>query len=319
MKKALKIIGIVLGAVVLLIAAVALYFNIKGIPHYEVNAPDITVELDSARVARGEFIVNQTCAICHLGDDGNFSGRLMEKDPDFGTFYAQNITQHPEAGIGKYTDGELMYLFRTGIKRDGQYALPFMPRFNHMSDEDVKSVIAYLRSDARRVQPVDVKQPPQEPTLLAKILANLAFKPLPYPGKEIIAPAPTDKVAYGKYLLTGVLECYGCHSESFETVDVINPENSPGYLAGGNMLKHPQFETELVPSANITMHPEKGLGKWTEEQFAQAVRFGQGADGKGLSPAMPKYTLLTDEDISAIWAYLQTVPVQEGVTLEAKQ
>ena len=311
MKKALKIIGIAIGAVAVLLASAALYFNIKGIPHYEVNAPDITIEPTTERVARGEYIVNQTCVICHLGKDNKLSGTLMEDDPAFGTWYAANITQHPEAGIGKYTDGELMYLLRTGIKRDGEFAPSFMPRFNHLSDEDIKSIIAYLRSDAPRVQPVATPQPPQQPTLLAKVVCNLAMKPLPYPEAAITAPPKTDEVAYGKYLATGTMLCYMCHSASFETLDEVTPENSEGYFAGGNMVRNPQNRTEIKPSANLTMHPELGLGQWTEEQFANAVRFGQTPDGQGLSAAMPKFTQITDEDISAIWAYLQTVPVVE--------
>ncbi|MCB9051596.1 MAG: c-type cytochrome [Lewinellaceae bacterium] len=317
MKKALKIVGIALGTVVLLIAAAALYFNIKGIPYYEVNAPEVTVEPTPERVARGEYIVNQTCVICHLGKDGKLSGTLMEDDPDFGTWYAPNITQHPEAGIGKYTDGELMYLLRTGIKHDGEFALPFMPRFNLLSDEDVKSIIAYLRSDAPRVQPVGTPPPPNEPTLLAKVVANLAMKPLPYPEAAITAPPRTDEVAYGKYLVNGVMMCFSCHSASFETLDEVTPENSEGYLGGGNRIINPQDRTIAAPSANITMHPELGLGQWTKEQFANAVRFGQGADGVALSPAMPKYTLMSEEDISAIWAYLQTVPVVDKALAEA--
>ena len=42
----------------------------------------------------------------------------------FGEIHSANITQHTEYGITKYTDGELAYLFRTGILKDGQYAPP---------------------------------------------------------------------------------------------------------------------------------------------------------------------------------------------------
>ena len=213
-----------------------------------------------------------------------------------------------------------MYLLRTGIKRTGQFAAPFMPRFNHLSDEDVKSIIAYLHSDASRVQPVDVQQPAQQPTLLAKVVLNLGMKPLPYPEVTVTAPPKTDEVAYGKYLVTQAMMCYMCHSASFETNDELTPENSEGYLAGGTMVRNPQDRSVITPSANLTMHPELGLGQWTEEQFANAVRFGQTADGQGLTSAMPKFTLMTDEDISAIWAYLQTVPaVEKNVLADAGQ
>ncbi|MCB0565707.1 MAG: hypothetical protein KDD01_15155 [Phaeodactylibacter sp.] len=65
---------------------------------------------------------------------------------------------------------------------------------------------------------------------------------------------------------------------------------------------------EWAPSANLTAHPEHGVGGWTEKQFIQAVRFGQSKDGMGCSTAMPKFTSMAGEDVSAILAYLQTAP-----------
>ncbi|MCB0553193.1 MAG: c-type cytochrome [Phaeodactylibacter sp.] len=311
MKKALKILAIIFGAIVLFIVGAAAFFQFRGLPTYEVNAPDITVELDSVHIARGEYLVHQTCTICHMGEDGKLSGALMEKDEDFGTWYAPNITQHPAANISHYTDGELAYLLRTGVKRNGQIA-PFMLHFNHLSDEDLHSIIAFLRSDSRLVQPSETMQPPNEPTLLSKVVMSLAFKPVPYAEVTILPPSRADEVAYGKYLATAAFQCYQCHSASFETNDNIVPENSVGYFAGGNPIADTPGSEVIVPSANLTMHPEHGLGQWTEEQFAQAVRFGQRPNGPGLSPRMPKYTILTDEDVSAIWAYLQTLPVSEN-------
>jgi len=312
MKKALKIAGIVIGAIALLLAIALIYFNVKGIPSYEVNAPALNVKADSAMIARGAYIVNLNCAFCHKSTESNtLAGRFFEEN-EMGKWYASNITQHPEAGIGGWTDGELAYLLRTGIKKDGQFAAPMMPRFNHLSDEDLKSVIAYLRSDAPPVQASATQQPANEPALLGKILFNLAIKPLPYPEEEITAPPPSDRVAYGKYLATAAIHCYHCHSANFATVNDLDPELSEGYMGGGNSIINLHNPKEVVPSANITMHDEYGLGQWTEEDFAKSVRFGQGKDGQPISTAMPKFTTLTDEDISAMWAYLQSIPEIEN-------
>lgn len=62
-------------------------------------------------------------------------------------------------------------------------------------------------------------------------------------------------------------------------------------------------------STNITPDPETGIGKWTEEQFARAVREGVRPDGAHLYPAFPytAYTKLADEDVSALFAYLKIV------------
>src|SRR5690606_1367254 len=56
--------------------------------------------------------------------------------------------------------------------------------------------------------------------------------------------------------------------------------------------------------------PQAGIGSWTEEDFRRAMREGVRADGAHLYPVFPytSFTKVTDEDISAIWAYLQTLP-----------
>lgn len=63
-------------------------------------------------------------------------------------------------------------------------------------------------------------------------------------------------------------------------------------------------------AANLTPDPETGLGKWTVETFIQAIRT-QRHEGKGrpILPPMPApvYAQLTDEDLSAVFAYLQSL------------
>lgn len=64
-------------------------------------------------------------------------------------------------------------------------------------------------------------------------------------------------------------------------------------------------------SANLTPDPETGLGKWTEETFITALRTGR-HEGKGrpLLPPMPwpMVSSLTDADLGAVFAYLQSLP-----------
>ena len=315
MKKAIKIIGISIGAIVLLLLVAGLYINIKGIPTYAVNAPDITVEIDSTRLARGEKLVGLTCAGCHRGEGGKLVGQHMADVPAmFGEIWSPNITNHPTKGLGRYTDGELIHLLRTGIKRDGKYAPPYMAKLPHMSDEDLYSIVAYLRSDAPMVQSVDVEQPPTKPSFLVKMLSNFVFKPLPYPQEEIVAPLKTDKVAFGRYIALGVADCNGCHSKDFTTNNAMEPEKSEGFFGGGTILL--DEEGNEIISANLTMH-ETGLAGWTEEEFIRCVKFGVRPDKTMVSSVMPKHTMLDDEEIGAIWAYLQTVPKIDNTILRA--
>ena len=306
MKKVLKIIGIVLGIILLLLLLGVLYIQFSGVPTFENKAPTLTVRSDSTMVAEGARLATMVCVQCHTSDDGKLGGAFMESS-EFGDIHAPNITQHPQYGITDYTDGELAYLLRTGIRKDGQYSPPWMPKFPHLSDKDLHSIIAFLRSDHPLVQPSDNVQPLSKPSFLTKFLTRVAFGPLPYPEQEILAPDPSDKVAYGKYLATAKVECYSCHSADFKTINLLDPEKSEGYMGGGNHVK--DREGNVVISSNLTMDRETGLGKWTEAGFIKAVRSGVRPHGPALRQPMMPFPQMTEEEVSAIWAYLQTVPV----------
>ena len=64
-------------------------------------------------------------------------------------------------------------------------------------------------------------------------------------------------------------------------------------------------------TANLTPDRETGLGEWTEEMFIQTMKTGR-HQGKGreILPPMPYFIIgaLNDEDIKALFAYLQSLP-----------
>ncbi len=311
MKKVFRFFGFLLGGLSLLLLGTAAWVNLTELPKYESKSLAITLPYDSASLLQGRKIVETVCIGCHLGEDGKLSGRLFSRaDDPFGEIWSRNITRHPVKGIGSYQDGELAYLLRTGIKRNGEWAGPYMT-LPHLSDRDLASLIACLRSDTPLTQPSESDPPSPKYSFLARALVKLgAFKPEFYDIRPVAAPPVSDKVAYGRYLATGVYDCYSCHSASFETNNLLVPERSEGFLGGGNMIHDENFQPVL--SANLTGSKDHGLGAWTEAQFADAVRTGARPDGKTLSPVMPRFALLNDEEIGALWAYLQTVPVLEN-------
>lgn len=311
MKKLLKIFGILFAVLAAVLAAVAAWVQLTPLPVHEVKPPQVVIPTDSATLERGKKVAEMVCGHCHLGEDGKMSGRLFSQATDpFGEMWTSNITQHPTKGaMGRYSDGELAYLMRTGINRDGR-VVGYMMCHPQMSDEDLGAVIAYLRSDAPIMQPSEAEHPAPEylNSFMVKALLKFGvFKPLPYDGQPKSAPAMTDQVAYGRYLATDLYECSTCHSASFETLDMMMPENSPNFMGGGNPV--PDHDFNIVASANITPSKEHGIGNWTKEQFSAAVRTGQRPDGRILKANMPRFAPLNEQEIDAIWAYLQTVPV----------
>ena len=92
--------------------------------------------------------------------------------------------------------------------------------------------------------------------------------------------------------------CIGCHTDT-----------APGAVsyAGGRLLETP-FGKFYGP--NITPHPERGMGKWSEADFRRALRLGERPGGAHYYPAFPfpSFTGMTDADSRDLWAYLRSLP-----------
>lgn len=307
MKRILKYLAFILIFVLLILVIAGLVINAKGIPIYENKAPELVVVPDSASIAEGARMASMLCAQCHGSPDGRLGGNHMVDAAEFGEIHAPNITRHPVHGITGYTDGELAYLLRTGIKKNGEYAPPYMVKFPLLSDNDMKNVISFLKSDHIYVQPSENVEPKSKPNLFTKVLTNTVMKPLPYPTVQIPDPDESDPVSLGKYLATAKFDCYSCHSESFVTANPMEPHKSPGFFGGGNPI--PDLDGRIMLSANLTMDNETGLGQWSEADFIRTVKLGIRPDGTQVRYPMLPFTLLTEKEISAIWAYLKTIPV----------
>jgi mono/diheme cytochrome c family protein len=307
MKKALKIVGAGLALVVVLVGAFALYVKSDWPVHKKVEKVDLQVDATPERLARGKLLVSIRCAGCHYDQKtGALTGqRMHDAPPEFGVIYSHNITKHPTKGLGRYTDGELLYLLRTGIRRDGVFSGPFMESPT-LGDEDLYSIIAFLRSDDPWVAAKDVDDRNWEPTFLAKMLMHVAFKPMAMPKAKIVVPDLKDQVAYGRYVINSLGDCYACHSGDFKTLNAPEPEKSGGYLGGGNETR--DANGIVVRTANLTMDPETGIGKWSEDDFVRAVRTGIRKDGRALRFPMVAYPELSEAEVKAAFAYLKTVP-----------
>jgi mono/diheme cytochrome c family protein len=308
MRRLLKIVAAVIALLLLVIGGALAYVGASGLPRYPPGKVDLRVEVTPERVERGRQIVNMLCAGCHLDSEtATLAGRpIIDLPAQFGSAYSPNITGDLETGIGSWTDGELAYLLRTGVRRDGRYTPPWMVKLPLMADEDLNAVIAFLRSDDPLVRPIRVKRPESEPSLFTKVLARVAFKPIPYPTAPIVAPPPQDRVAYGRYLVQGKAACFPCHSADFAKVDEAVPERSAGYLGGGNAM--PDGNGRMVMTSNITPDPETGIGAWSEDDFVRLLRFGVRPDATVVVYPMVPYPELSDSDARAIYRYLRTVP-----------
>ncbi len=289
---------------VFILFAVAIITVISCKTHFETTSADFKALRSQPEVERGRVLVYSICAGCHYNRQAEkFIGNRIEDVPGIaGKVYSANLTHSKTNGIPeKYTDAQLKYLLKTGIAHDGRF-ISYMLRPN-MAEGDLNAIVAFLRSDDPALVAADTTIGPTHYNVFGKIYMGMHAKPLQY---KTVAnrPAENEPVALGRYLVDN-LGCFHCHSKSLTSLNYLYPEQSQGFMAGGIKLKG---EHGLVVTAsNITPDKTTGIGSYTREQFVKAVKEGEAPQRK-LVPPMPKFKMLSDKEVDAIYAYIKTIP-----------
>lgn len=258
---------------------------------------------DPETIARGRYLATAAnCVGCHTEPGGvEYAGGRALKTP-FGTFYSPNITPHPEAGIGNWSDADFLHALKRGIAPQGHAYYPAFPytSFAGISDADALAIKAFLFS----LPPSGKRNRPHELSFPYSIRLSLwpwrwlYFDPKPF------APPPdaSAEVARGAYLVEVLGHCGECHT----------PRNWLGARKedrrlGGNVAGP---EGGKVP--NITPDPKTGLGKWSPQDVIRVLQSGLLPDFDTVGGAMGEVVRATSKldpaDRAAIAAYLATLP-----------
>ncbi len=128
---------------------------------------------------------------------------------------------------------------------------------------------------------------------------------------SVSAWADDASVARGEYLTT-ILGCGGCHTEG---ALLGRPEGGDFWLAGSRVgIAWSDYDADSPPGVvfpgNLTSDRKTGLGKWRKQDIVRMMRTGINHQGNQALPVMPwpNYTLLSDDDVSDIADYLQSLP-----------
>lgn len=311
MKKFLKWTGILL---VLLIAGLVIAVFSRQNLTFEAEYPNISASTDSSIIARGEYLVYGPahCSGCHspleyqerlakgekLPLEGGFAFPLP-----FGKLPSPNITPD-QTGIGKMTDKDIARALRYGVGYDGRALFDFMP-FHNLSDEDLTAVISYLRT----MQPVKKEIPAPEWNFMGKVVKAFMIKPVGPEGEVVKAITPDTTAVYGEYLANYVANCRGCHTNR----DLKTGAYIGEYYAGGFAMPSSLEPGKAVVTRNLTPHEGTGsMFGWSQQKFITRMRQGRFVP---LSE-MPwdQFNQMSDNDLKAIYAYLQTLkPVANDV------
>ena len=284
--RGVKWVGSFLAGVIALVGSAAVVVALAGA--YKINFPsrrppptEVKVAATPEMLARGAKI-GVICAGCHSPNDKPpLIGRdfLAGGGPPFGRLYAPNLT--PAGEIKDWSDAEVIRAIREGVHKNGR-ALVVMPSdvFRHLSDSDVQSVVAYLRSQTAAGQAT----PPAKLNVLGEMFVGAVFPTSAQPPiiEPVVAPPEGRSPEYGKYLVS-IADCRTCHGEHLAG----RVQKGPGPPAGPNL-------TMLVPS-------------WSLDGFVQTIRTGVDPNKHTLTEEMPWKSIssfASDDDLAAIYAYL---------------
>lgn len=290
LKRVLRIVGLILGALVLVVvlAIGGIWLNARRLlgQQHTNPVPVVTAEQSPEMIARGAYLVTAFpgCAGCHSSNPAAerpiLDGQPFAEIAALADIYAPNLT--PGGPLKDWSDGEIIRAIREGVDRDG-HALFLMPsaEYRHVSDQDVRAIVAYLRSQ----QPVTKDGTPRKLTFLGTMLVGAVRFPLSNqePIQNVTDPPRGPTAEYGQHL-ADIGGCRTCHGPALDAENI--PQGPP-------------------PGPNLRV--VKG---WTDEQFLRAMREGVDPSGKRLSEQMPwrQYGRGTDDDLRALYAYLKLLP-----------
>jgi mono/diheme cytochrome c family protein len=311
---------------ILVVLAVLVLAVVAGVPAYFYGvypkmrpAPAMHAPNTPDAIERGRYLAEAMtgCIACHSPIDeskpGDFpqpgleyAGRVFPPDSGFpGKIVAPNITPDPETGIGGWTDGEVARAIREGVSRDGRPLFPLMnyPSYRALSDDDVLSIISYLRS-----------RPPikrENGRTQLDFPVGMMIRTVPQPLEGTPAGLPPAGVERGRAMLKLML-CGECHTPRDNRGNPIPGKD----LVGGNPFKGPWG---TVYSANITSHPSAGIGAYGNDDLKRVFREGRNRAGRELWVMPWSITKnLTEADLDALIAALREVPASPNLVPAAQ-
>ena len=250
----------------------------------------------------GEYVVRLGgCLGCHTEDKKDavpFAGGRALKTT-FGTFFGPNITPHPQAGIGRWTEAEFMRAMRHGTRPDGANYLPALPypSFTKISDNDLRDLWAYLRTLPQSSR----ANRRHEPRLffgwrfLVPVWKWLYFTPGPFMN----IPGVSEVINRGAYLVQALGHCGECHT----------PRNFLGgpirsRLLAGGMGPDDKRTPNLTPTR---------LKQWNDGELKKFLLTGVTPDDEEAAELMDEVirnttSQLTPGDLAALMAYLRSLP-----------
>lgn len=270
------------------------------------DAQGVKAQPNSAKedpaVIRGRYVaIAGDCAACHTDPHQGkpFAGGYALETP-FGQLLASNITSDKTTGIGAWTEAQFTRAVREGKGKDGENLYPAMPynAYVKVSDADMHDLWAYMQT----VPAVDNKVVSNQLPFPFNIRLMMMGWNLLFFDKSPFVPVAgaNEQINRGAYLVQGLGHCAACHTAK----NFLGGDKRGAFLQGGDLAGWHAPE--------ITSNRYVGIGAWTPAQIVQYLKTGSNDIAVASGPMAEAVTNstqhMTDQDLQAIAAYLQTLP-----------
>lgn len=243
-------------------------------------------------IERGKHLVNSRyfCVECHGKD---FSGGTMVDAPPMGSWLGPNLTAGEGGVVSDYTPRDWDRIVRHGVRKDGTGAIMPSEDFVGMSDEELADIIAYVRSFPAVDNTVPERTFGPVSTMLIAT-GNLKLPAETFAARTEHPIAPPEAAATAEFGGHLAQTCTGCHRAGL----------NGGPILGG--------DPAWPPSTNLTGAEGGIAAAYAFEDFEKVMRTGVRKDGSTVAAPMslipPYASTMTDTEMRALWAYIQSLP-----------
>lgn len=270
------------------------------------KTPDRLFDTVSGDARRGSQIFAATgCASCHMAPGAKGEAQLVLSGGQafstaFGTFFAPNISQDPEAGIGGWSLADLGSALLEGTSPEGRHLYPALPywSYSRMTPQDIADLQAFLvtlPADPTPSLPHDLGFPFNIRMLLG------GWKFLNLDDDFVIQRDLTGAAARGRYIVEAMAHCGECHT----------PRNLIGGLDTARWLAGAPNPDGKGSTPNIT----PARLRWSEDEIVEYLTSGFTPEydsvGGHMAHVVENMARLPEDDRRAIAVYLKAIPPVE--------
>ena len=292
-------------AIVVLAVAAALIMLSLALPQRLDD--DVLAQLGQGNAAAGERMFwAGGCASCHAGDKAEGEELLKLGGghglvTPFGTFFASNISTHPDQGIGNWSQADFANAMLRGISPDGSHYYPAFPyaSYARMKPADIADLWAFMQT----LPAVDTANRDHDLALPFRLRLGIGlWKRLHLSKAPVVAIDESDaQLVLGRYLAEGPAHCGECHT----------PRDLSGGLDTARWMSGAPAPEGRGRIPNITPHQD-GVGDWTAADIAYALESGFTPEfdsfGSTMAKVVKNTAKLSADDRAAIASYVRALP-----------